>query len=200
MKFKPSRFKFYFLGDYDAVLILLLVPRLIYKSEILVSQISSKFLAVDKIDRSTILKGHSIEQFAFRCRLCHYIYAFETVLHQYSYSLNTCTPEMLLKVGATYPEIAAQEKIIDGFVELLKRDQLDENIHLEPLEKCVSYFNTMYPILLGAEHQQNHNLLLSDNIKALGSACDGVTTDALVIRNLMEVSLYIFFQFLKLNL
>ncbi|KAF5304178.1 hypothetical protein FQR65_LT08072 [Abscondita terminalis] len=173
-------------GDYDAVLVLLLMPRLIYKSEILVSQISSKFPVVDKVDRAAIVKGHSVEQFAFRCRFSHYIYTLQTILHQYQHALDTCKPEVLLKVGASYPEMAVQEKVIDGFVELIKRDQLDENIHSEAIEKCVNYFNTLYPILLGSESPQNHTVLLSDNIKALVSACDGINTDAAVIRNLVE--------------
>lgn len=96
---------------------------------------------------------------------------------------------MLLKIGASYPEIAAQEKVVDGFVELVKRDKLDENILTEALEKSISYFNTMFPLLLGAEIRPNHNLLISDNVKVLSSACDGLNTDAMVIRNLIEVDI-----------
>ncbi|KAF5292478.1 hypothetical protein FQA39_LY14025 [Lamprigera yunnana] len=173
-------------GDYDAVLLLLLIPRLTYKSEILVNQVSGKFPTVEKIDRAAIIKGHTVEQFAFRCRFSHYIYSLQTILHQYQYALNTCKPEVLLKVGGSQAEMAIQEKIIDGFVELIKRDQLDENIHSEAIEKCVNYFNTLYPILLGPDNPVNHTILLSDNIKALLSACDGINNDAIVIRNLVE--------------
>lgn len=81
-------------------------------------------------------------------------------------------------------------------MELVKRDQLDENIHSEAIEKCVNYFNTMYPILLGIENPQNHTLLLSDNVKTLSSACDGINNDALVIRNLIEVSVLLFYFYL----
>ncbi|XP_031349690.1 dynactin subunit 1 isoform X2 [Photinus pyralis] len=175
-------------GDYDAVLTLLLIPRLIHKSEILISQISGKFPPVEKIDRVAILKGHTVEQYAFRCRFVHYIYALQTILHQYQHALNTCKSEVLLKVGASYPEIAAQEKVIDGFVELIKRDQLDENIHSETIERCVNYFNTLYPILLGLDSHQNHTVLLNDNIRALTCACEGLNTDAMVIRNFSESS------------
>ncbi|KAK9873195.1 hypothetical protein WA026_021428 [Henosepilachna vigintioctopunctata] len=175
-------------GDYDAVLVLLLVPRLIHKTEILLGQVKDKFAVVDKVERQAILKGHAIEQFAFRCRVLYYIYALQTILHQYSYCLNICKPDVLLKVGAIYPEMAAQEKVIDGYVELVKRDQLDENVPTEALEKCVSYFNTLFPIILGTEVRINHTQLLSDNVKLLISACDGLNNDALVIRNLIETA------------
>lgn len=173
-------------GDHDAILILLLMPRMIHKSEILLGQVKDKFSAVEKIDRVSIIKGHAVEQFAFRCRLSFYIYSLETILHQYLYALNTCKPEALLKVGAAFPEMLAQEKIIDGFIELVKRDQLDENVPTDAMEKCVTYFNTMYPMLLGTENILNHSQLLNDNVKALGSACDGINNDAIVIRCLIE--------------
>ncbi|KAL1514252.1 hypothetical protein ABEB36_003539 [Hypothenemus hampei] len=173
-------------GDHDAVLILLLIPRLIHKSELLMGQIKDKFPVAEKIDRTAIFKGHTLEQFSFRCRIGYYIYALQGVLHQYYYTLNICKPDVLLKIGATYPEMVAQEKIIDGFVDLVKRDQLDENVSIESLEKCVGYFKTLYPVLLGGEEKFNQNQLLSDNIKSLTSAIEGFTTDASVIRCLSE--------------
>lgn len=106
------------------------------------------------------------------------------------YSMNTCKPESLLKVSTALPEMAAQEKILDGFVELVKRDKLDENIPTDTLEKCVAYFNTMYPMLLGIENKINHTQLLSDNVKVLSSACESINTDAVVIRNLIEVRIH----------
>ncbi|XP_017784402.1 PREDICTED: dynactin subunit 1 isoform X2 [Nicrophorus vespilloides] len=175
-------------GDHDAVLILLLVPRLVYKTELLISQIRDKFPAVEKIDTAAVFKGHAVEQFAFRCRLSYHIFALQTILHQYYYALNSCKPEALLKVGGTYPEMGAQEKVIDGFVELVKRDQLDENVPTEILEKCVGYFNTMYPVLLSTENKLNHTQLLNDTVKMLVAACDGINNDALVIRTLIETS------------
>lgn len=56
-------------GDHDAILVLLQIPRMIYKSDILLGQIKDKFPSVDKIERASIFKGHFVEQYAYRCRL-----------------------------------------------------------------------------------------------------------------------------------
>lgn len=48
-------------------------------------------------------------------------------MHQFLFNLNSCTSETLLKVGSSLPEMVAQEKVVDGVVELLKANQLDEN-------------------------------------------------------------------------
>ncbi|XP_066262436.1 dynactin subunit 1 [Euwallacea similis] len=173
-------------GDHDAVLVLLLIPRMILKTEILLGQIKDKFPVPEKIDRAAVVKGHQVDQYSFRCRMSYYIYALQSVLRQYYYTLQTCKPEALLKVGGTYPEMAAQEKAVDGFVEMVKRDQLDENAFLEPLEKCFNYFNTLYPALLGAEEKLNQSQLVSDHIKLLSSAVDGFSCDASVVRCLSQ--------------
>ncbi|CAH1170858.1 unnamed protein product [Phaedon cochleariae] len=173
-------------GDHDAVLMTLLIPRLIQKTEILLGQIKEKFPIVEKIDRNALTKSHAIEQYSFRCRISFYIFAFQTILHQYHYALNNCQPDTLLKVGATYPEMASQEKIVDGFVELIKRDQLDENVPTEALEKCVGYFNTLFPVLLGNDVNINHTQLLGDYIRCLNGIVDGFIVDASVIRCLMK--------------
>lgn len=85
--------------------------------------------------------------------------------------------------------MSAQEKIIDGFIELVKRDQLDENIPTDALEKCVAYFNTMYPVLMGQEAKSNQTQLLNDNIKLLQCASEGISNDAVVVRKLIEVQI-----------
>ena len=56
-------------GDHDAVLVLLLVPRLLWKSELLLSQVKDKFAAIESVDRAGLLRGHAVDQYVFRCRL-----------------------------------------------------------------------------------------------------------------------------------
>jgi len=173
-------------GDHDAVLVLLLIPRLLWKAEILLSQVRDKFPPIEKIERIAVVRDHAVEQFAFKSRLGHHVYSLQTILHQFLHGLNTCSPDTLLKVGAAYPEMAVQEKAVDMFVELLRKDQLDENVTTEALEQCIAYFNTIYPVLLGGETKMNRTHLLGDIGRALSSACDSIRTDAVVIRTLIQ--------------
>nr|CAD7426657.1 unnamed protein product [Timema monikensis] len=174
-------------GDHDAVLVLLLIPRMLWKVEILLSQVRDKFPEVERIDWAAIIKGHTVEQFTFKSRLSHFIYALQATLHQFLFGLNSCSPEGLLKVGANFPEMAIQEKAVDVFVELLRKDQLDENVPTEALEKCVGYFSYMYPLLLGSETRINQTHLLGDTARALSAACDSIRTDALAVRALIQI-------------
>jgi hypothetical protein len=38
--------------------------------------------------------------------------------------LNTTTPETLIKVGESYPDMIIQEKVLNGYIEMLKIDQV----------------------------------------------------------------------------
>ena len=50
---------------------------MIHKTDLLLSQTRDKFAAVEKIDRASIIKGHSVEQFAFKCRFSYYIHTIQ---------------------------------------------------------------------------------------------------------------------------
>lgn len=60
---------------------------MIAKSEILLGQIRDKFPTIDKVDRSKILKGHSVEQFTFKCRISFYIFALQVSILLYNIQL-----------------------------------------------------------------------------------------------------------------
>ncbi|XP_033343958.1 dynactin subunit 1-like isoform X2 [Bombus vosnesenskii] len=171
-------------GDHDAILTLLLIPRMIQKTEILISQVREKYRSLDKVDRTAILKGHSVAQYTFRSRLCSYMYALQTFLGCFESALNVCSPEMLLKAGAVYPEMAAQEKSLDSLIELAKKDQLDENLPMDAIEKCCGYFCTMFSVLFGETINQAR--LVVNGTRMLDSSCEAIMTDAAAIKTLIQ--------------
>ena len=79
-------------------------------------------------DRQTHTHTHSLD--CFYDLACHFNFS----------ALNTCSEELFLKIGTLLPELAVHEKSIDHFIELLRKDQLDENTSTEPLEKSINYF------------------------------------------------------------
>ncbi|XP_034942305.1 dynactin subunit 1-like isoform X2 [Chelonus insularis] len=173
-------------SDHDAIMTLLLIPRMIRKTEILISQVRDKYQAIDKVDRSSLVKGHSIAQYIFRSHLCGHMFALQTALGAFESTLQVCTPEVLLKVGAVYPEMAAQEKSLDSLIYLAKKDQLDENISLEAIEKCCAYFGTMLSVLFGDSFMANQCRMVINGTRTLGSFCDAITTQAIAIKTLLD--------------
>lgn len=174
-------------GDYDAIQVNLLVSRIVAKTDIIIGQARERFPAVGTIDRNAVVQGHTVQQFAFKSRLLHHIHNLKCVMHQFLYGLNVCTPELLLKAGQSLPEMQAQEKVIDGIVELLKANQLDENSPTDNLEKAVLFFNAIYSVLLGADGTLlNETQLVRDNVASIQSACDSISTDSSMIQSVIK--------------
>ncbi|EFN72194.1 Dynactin subunit 1 [Camponotus floridanus] len=173
-------------GDHDAILTLLLIPRMTQKTEILISQVREKYRSIEKIDRASVVRGHSVAQYSFRSHLCSHMYALQTTLSCFESALNSCNPEMLLKVGAAYPEMAAQEKSLDSLIELAKRDQLDENLPMDAIEKCCTYFATMFSVLFGESTTINQARLIVNGTRTLSNTCDAIATDATAIKALIQ--------------
>ncbi|XP_060839401.1 dynactin subunit 1 isoform X2 [Rhopalosiphum padi] len=172
-------------GDYDAILSLLLLPRMIWKSEILMTHVRDKYPDVQEITKEILLKDHSVEQFATRSRLSFYLYSLQTALRQFVHGMNTTTPETLIKIGESYPDMTIQEKVLNGYIEMLKIDQLDENVNTENLERCVGYFKHVYAPLI-QDFNPHYEHLLLDNILVLSAACNTIQTDANIIKCVIQ--------------
>ncbi|XP_076067204.1 dynactin subunit 1-like isoform X5 [Oratosquilla oratoria] len=168
-------------GDHDAVLVLLLVPRLVWKAEILVGGLREKYPAPDTIDRTSIIKTHTVDQYAFASRVLQLLYILQGILHQYEHVMRTCDVDVFLKLGTLYMEMASHERNIDFYVDLLRKDQLDENVPTEALEKSVMYFQTAYPAHLSGEKVEQ-TLYLTDVARNLSAACDSIRTDSAKIK------------------
>ena len=112
-----------------------------------------------------MLKGHAVEQSAFSSRLCSHMYSLQTSLGCFDTALKACSTDNLLKLANVYPEIAVQEKAIDSLIELAKRDQLDENLAMEAIERCCSYFFTLYKVYFGEEDYANQAKLVVDGTR-----------------------------------
>lgn len=173
-------------GDHDSILVILLISRLVFKCGIVISQTRERFPAVENVTKESIIQGHSVQQYAFKCRLMHYIHNLQCALHQILYGLNSCQPDTLLRAGSSLPEMIAQEKIIDGIIELLKSNQLDENSTTDNIEKCVAFFNAMNSVLLAGEDLLNETQMVRDCVAAIQSACESVLNDTAIARAILR--------------
>ncbi|XP_050068191.1 dynactin subunit 1 isoform X2 [Anopheles maculipalpis] len=173
-------------GDHDAILVILLVSRIVFKSGIIVSQARERFSNVPQMDRAAILSGHEVAQFGFRSRLLHHVHNLQSIMHQFLFSMTGCKADTLLKIGAALPEMQAQEKMVDEIVDMLKANQLDENSSTDNLEKCVTFFNAMYVVLLTGEDLVNETQIVRDCTASIGAACDSIANDSNIIKILIK--------------
>ncbi|CAC5389284.1 DCTN1 [Mytilus coruscus] len=156
-------------GDHDAVLMLLMIPRIIGKAEMLSSQVKEKFELTEGINRETVLKTHKAEQSSFGNNVILMLSTLQAVLRQYESALNTCSTDLLLKIGTLLPEMNAHEKSMDYFVDLLRKDTLDETVSLDLLEKSIAYFQQLYTVHLSSE-KVDCTSMMADKIRLTTNA------------------------------
>lgn len=143
-------------GDHEAILVLLLVPRMLWKISILTTQVKEKFASSDLvgwffivsktwvnrmmflfqiIDRSSIAKGPMssvIERRIFGDSILHNLNCLTALMQQFETALNTCDPQTLLRIGTLYSEMAVHEKSVDFYIDLLRKDQVWSIVNLAP--------------------------------------------------------------------
>ncbi|XP_033891649.3 dynactin subunit 1-like isoform X7 [Acipenser ruthenus] len=158
-------------GDHDCILVLLLIPRLICKAELISKQAQEKFDLNEDCMAKTGLRGAVGEQLSFAAGLVYSLSLLQATLHKYEQALNQCSVEVYKKIGTLYPEMSVHERSLDFLIDLLHKDQLDETVNVEPLTKAIKYYQHLYSIHL-TEQPEDCTMQLADHIKFTQSALD----------------------------
>ncbi|KAL3968483.1 MHC class I antigen [Sarotherodon galilaeus] len=158
-------------GDHDCILVLLLIPRLICKAEMISKQAQEKFDLNENCVERAGLKGALGEQLSFAGGLVYSLSLLQATLHKYEQALSQCSVEVYKKIGSLYPEMSVHERSLDFLIDLLHKDQLDETVNVEPLTKAIKYYQHLYSIHL-ADQNEDCTMQLADHIRFTQSALD----------------------------
>uniref|UniRef100_A0A8B9M4P1 Dynein associated protein domain-containing protein n=1 Tax=Accipiter nisus TaxID=211598 RepID=A0A8B9M4P1_9AVES len=172
-------------GDHDCILVLLLIPRLICKAELISKQAQEKFDLNENCAERTGLRGAPGEQLSFAAGLVYSLSLLQATLHKYEQALNKCSVEVYKKVGMLYPEMSVHERSLDFLIELLHKDQLDETVNVEPLTKAIKYYQHLYSIHL-ADQAEDCTMQLADHIKFTQSALDCMGVEVCRLRSFLQ--------------
>ncbi|KAI2663123.1 Dynactin subunit 1 [Labeo rohita] len=151
-------------GDHDCILVLLLIPRLICKAELISKQAQEKFdLNGGSLER-TGLRGAAGEQLSFASGLVYSLTLLQATLHKYELALSQCGVEVYKRMGTLYSEMSVHERSLDFLIDLLHKDQLDETVQVEPLTKAIKYYQQLYSVHL-SDQPEDCTIQLADHIK-----------------------------------
>lgn len=161
-------------GDHDCILVLLLIPRLICKAELISKQAQEKFDLTSGPPSSAPrpgMRGPPGEQLSFASGLVYSLTLLQATLHKYEQALTSCSVEVYKRMGTLYSEMSVHERSLDFLIDLLHKDQLDETVQVEPLTKAIKYYQHLFSIHL-AEQPEDCSVQLADHIKFIQSALD----------------------------
>jgi len=117
-----------FTGDNDALLVLLLVPRMVCKVDLLLGQVREKLVPPSFSEGvqsgEDIANSPDVETYAFSCQFSFLLHALMSELHRWASALSTCSTDDFLRVGILHSELSIQEKGLDFYLELLRKSQV----------------------------------------------------------------------------
>ena len=88
-----------------------------------------------------------------------------------------------------YYDFNLYEKNVDLLIELLQKNQLDERVNLEPLEKMCTHFQLIHKNYL-ANERIDHITFMAD-LSNYGQFCaESISSDLQRINSLLEVYIY----------
>nr|CDS27434.1 dynactin subunit 1 [Hymenolepis microstoma] len=162
-------------GDNDAILLLLLVDRLIFKCELLSTQVRKRYplpscirglgtqsgfqtplptepepvkftAGGDEIDEIDAFKTKA-EMASFTSFLILLVNYWQGLLQQLKSVLSSCHVKRFSKLVTLYSDFSSgHEGILDSLLDLCKRDQLDDAVSLENLISSVEFFINVHTV------------------------------------------------------
>lgn len=193
-KFLPQSF-FAEGSDNDAIQVILFVSRMNEKCDIIARQIQEKYQLIE-IDALPLIDGESIirktnetfRQQQFTRKLLFLLSTIQTILSQYTDSLKACSIDFYLKIASLYSELKTHEKTIDFYLDLLKKDQLDETVPLDNIEKALNYFASLYNLHLADNKVSDCRELLSHFVTIMKAGVDVINFSILSVKKCINSS------------
>jgi dynactin 1 len=130
-----------------------------------------------KIASSQMAFFHEITYFATLIRL---------LCNKIEYILNTCEPKVYTNIGSMHFDFNLMEKNLDGVIDLMQKDQLDESTSLEGLEKVFVHFQAIYNNYMQNE-KFDHATFLADLAKFDAAGCESVAIDLQRLMALLDI-------------
>ena len=173
-------------GDYEAIQVLLTVPRMTRKALILLGQVKDHFPSTNiDIDMAAVMKDHAVDRYIFGTRLSHLLFSLTVSLDKFHSALARCSMESLLRVGTLHPEMSVHERGLDFYIDLLHKGQLDENVPVSNLEKTVAYFETVYPLHLD-DIKTDCPSFMANHVKVYLAGVENITVEVKRARILLD--------------
>ena len=173
-------------GDYEAIQVLLTVPRMTRKALILLGQVKDHFPSTNiDIDMASVMKDHAVDRYIFGTRLSHLLFSLTVSLDKFHSALARCSVESLLRVGTLHPEMSVHERGLDFYIDLLHKGQLDENVPVSNLEKTVAYFETVYPLHLD-DIKTDCPSFMANHVKVYLAGVENITVEVKRARILLD--------------
>jgi dynactin 1 len=166
-------------GSNEGLLTLVFFKRLANKSDLMFNHFKDKIsnLLSSSNGGDSATTSTSSNQFAFYYEICCYMSNIRLLCNKFDYILNNCDLKLFTTISSMYFDFNRNEKQLDSLIELMQKDQLDESINLDSLEKMCSHFQIILVNYLSQEKFDQFAML--NDLALYGfMSCESIAIDS----------------------
>ncbi|EXX79593.1 Nip100p [Rhizophagus irregularis DAOM 197198w] len=132
----------YFRSEHDSIRCLLLLKRLVFKSELIIKQVDQIHNIPEKLN--TTVPEELIAVCEFRQKLAW----FSDIAKRLVSFVNACPVDTFLKMGQVYHDLVGTERRLNGIVDLLRKEDLKEADCIEDIQRSIAQLEHLAEIYL----------------------------------------------------
>ncbi|CAO3646926.1 unnamed protein product [Cunninghamella blakesleeana] len=164
----------------DAISCLLLFKRLVFKSELIIKHLDQKYPISEKI-MDTIP-----ESLISVCELRQRTGWLGDVATRFVTFIKHCKPDIFIKMGQVYHDLIGTERKLNGIVELLRTDELNESDSIVELQRMIAQLEHLTEVYLVPNGPPNHVDQFFGLTRALDFNADKLTVEFTFVKQAVE--------------
>jgi dynactin 1 len=173
-------------GNNECLLTVVFFKRVAHKCDLLYATFKEKISNLLGESGEAHSKQNASSQMAFFYEISYFATLIRLLCNKIEYILNTCESRVYTNIGSMHFDFNLMEKNLDGVIDLMQKDQLDESTSLEGLEKVFVHFQAIYANYMQNE-KYDHATFLSDLAKFDSTGCELVAIDLQRLMALLDV-------------
>ncbi|ORZ19319.1 dynein associated protein-domain-containing protein [Absidia repens] len=170
----------FFKTENDAISCFLLFKRLVFKSELIIKHLDQNHPISEKIMNTVT------ESLVSVCELRQRAGWLSDVAKRFVTFIKNCKPETFAKLGQVYHDLLGTERRINGIVELLRTDELNEAECIMELQRMIAQLEHLTEVYLVPTGPSNHVDQFFGLTRALDFNADRMTVEFTFVRQAVE--------------
>ncbi|KAI8329056.1 dynein associated protein-domain-containing protein [Chlamydoabsidia padenii] len=170
----------FFKTENDAISCFLLFKRLVFKSELIIKHLDQNHPISEKI-MDTVTEG-----LVSVCELRQRAGWLGDVAKRFVTFIKHCKPETFTKMGQVYHDLMGTERRLNGIVELLRTDELNETECIVELQRMIAQLEHLTEVYLVPNESSNHVDQFFGLTRALDFNADRMTVEFTFVRQAVE--------------
>nr|WAW84814.1 dynactin 1 [Halisarca dujardinii] len=169
-------------GDYDVLMVVMLLPRIVFKAELICSQLRLQYKSDEVIEARKPLPGMGGDCVVFAAHTIAKLTTFQFFVRKVQTIVDSCDVGLYRQLGGLRDDLMMHEKSLDHLISALKTEQLDNSVPLESVDKAIGHFKTLLETrLVGVA--VGHSLVVTEQMKMLTSTAEAITMETMRVRS-----------------